>query len=176
MVAAASLGIYAALGSHSNPPAVDRARAARVAVGCRMANVSVRVLPMSNPTGLDRLLVKLTNRGSSPCVVSGYPVLKFYDRTRQIPFLYDRDGKVKAVSVGPNRSAYAVFSKFRCDIGVSRSATRGTFGLTRGAPTASFVGGPAICKPGIPAEARTVLVYPFEPTQRLAYMTSLAQS
>jgi hypothetical protein len=104
--AAAGLGIYATLGSHANPSALDRER---------------------------------------------------------------------AITVGPNRSRYTVFSKFRCDIGVSRSAS-GTFALTKGAPTASFVGGPAICKPGIRAEGRIVLVYPFEPTQRLAYLTSLAQT
>ena len=76
----------------------------------------------------------------------------------------------------PNRSAYTVLGKFRCDVGVSRSATRGTLGLRNDPLRAGIVGGPAICKPGIPAEGRTVLVYPFEPTLRAAYEASLAQS
>ncbi len=129
-----------------------------------------------NPTGLDRLLLRLTNESSHACVVAGFPVFRFYDRRGTIPFQYDRDGVVKAVLLRPSRSAYTVVSKFRCDIGVSRSATRGTIGLTSDPHKASFVGGPAICKPGIPAEGRIVLVDPFEPTQRLAYETSLAQS
>jgi hypothetical protein len=104
-------------------------------------------------------------------------MLVFSDSRGQIPFQYDRDGVVRSVMLGPGRSAYTVFAKFRCDMGVKRSATRGTIALSS-APeqTATLRMGPAICRPGIPAEGRVVLAYPFEPTQRLAYETSLAQS
>ncbi len=176
IAAALALGIYAAIGSNSASGRTVGRDNAPVANACRMPSLSVQILDMSNPTGLGRLLLRVTNESPNACVLSGFPVFRFYDRRGAIPFRYDRDGLVRAVVLRPHKSAYTVFRKFRCDIGVTRWATRGTLGLRNDPHTVGFRGGPAICKPGIPAEDRTVLVYPFEPTERLAYETSLAQT
>jgi hypothetical protein len=175
IAAAVALAIYAAVGSNSASGRTAEPRSVPVANACRVPSLSVQLLDMSNPTGLGRLLLRVTNESSNACVLSGFPVFRFYDRQGAIPFSYDRDGHVRTVVLRPQRAAYAVFSKFRCDIGVTRGATRGTIGLPHDPNTVGFRGGPAICKPGIAAEGRTVLVYPFEPTERLAYETSLAQ-
>jgi hypothetical protein len=178
--AALALGINAVL--PSAPPHPTRVPQGGVAAPghstCRISNLLVRNLPMSNPTGLDRQELRLTNNGALPCVLSGFPVLRFFDRQGMIPFRYDRDGTVRNVVLQPHHSAYAVYAKYRCDLGVIRTPSHGTIGIGKARSTASFLNGwdPAICKPGIPFEGRTVLVYPFEPNQRLAYKTSLATS
>lgn len=140
---------------------------------CSMANLAVRIIPISNPTGLDRLGLQFTNHGSSPCTVGGYPVLTYRDAEGTVPFLIRRLGKPQERALDAHRSIFSIFSKFRCDIGVTRSAAQTIVALP-GAPraTVSFPGGPSICKPGIPAEGRWITLTPFEPL-RAAYRDSL---
>lgn len=141
---------------------------------CRMASLAVQRIPISNPTGLDRLGLQFTNRSSSSCRLDGYPVIRFSDAKGTIPFLFRYLGKPHIMTVPKGHSTFSIFSKFRCDLpGGLRSATRTTVELPedRGA-SASFTGGPGICKPGIPGEGRTVTVTPFE-SLRTAYRVSL---
>jgi hypothetical protein len=140
-----------------------------------MANFTVKEIPISNPTGLDRLGLQLTNL-SSPCRLSGYPVVRFSDAKGTIPFRFRHLGTAHAVTVPERHSIFSIFSKFRCDIGVTRSTVRMALALPNehGSPTAftSPLFGPSICKPGIPAEGRWVTLTPFE-SLRTAYRVSL---
>jgi hypothetical protein len=174
VVAAAGLGIYA-LAAGSNPVSSgDSSRPSGLAPPeCRMSNFAVKEIPISNPTGLDRIGLQFTNLSSS-CRVDGYPALRFSDAKGTIPFLFRYLGKPYATAVAGRHSIFSIFSKFRCDLpGGLRSATRTTVELPGdGGTPAVFPGGPGICAPGIPAEGRWVTVTPFQ-SLRAAYRVSL---
>lgn len=172
VASALAIAIRGAVAGRVMGPSAGRSGA--IAGGpCSMASLAVRLIPISNPTGLDRLGLQFTNRASSSCSLDGYPVLRFRDAEGAIPFLIRRLGKPHERTLGADRSIFSIFSKFRCDIGVARSATRTLVALPGDAGgSVSFPGGPAICKPGIPAEGRWITVTPFEPL-RTAYRDSL---
>jgi hypothetical protein len=77
--------------------------------------------------------------------------------------------------VPERRAIFTIFSKFRCDIGVARSTSKTIIGLPnqgQGVVLTGGLGGPSICKPGIPVEGRWVTLTPFE-SLRVAYRVSL---
>lgn len=174
LAAGAALGIYSVLASGSvasgsgRPPSLTGS-------DCRMANFAVKEIPISNPTGLDRIGLQVTNRGAG-CRLGGYPVLRFSDAEGTIPFLFRYLGKPRLITVSERHSIFSIFSKFRCDIGVTRSTIKTTLGLPNdpnaAATFASPLGGPSICKPGISAEGRWVTVTPFQ-SLGAAYRVSL---
>jgi Protein of unknown function (DUF4232) len=143
---------------------------------CRMPSLAIKEIPISNPTGLDRIGLQLTNQSSAPCRLDGYPVLRFSDAEGVIAFRFRYLGKPQTVTVPERHSIFSIFSKFRCDIGVSRSTIKTTIGLPNrhsgSAGLTSGLGGPSVCKPGIPAEGRWVTVTPFQ-SLRAAYRVSL---
>jgi hypothetical protein len=139
---------------------------------CRLADLRVQRIPISNPTGLDRLGLQFTNRLTSSCRVSGYPRLHFRDPSGTMPFLIRRLGEPRSVTLRGRQSTFSIFSKFRCDLGGGRSATKTVVSLPGDHSTVAFTGGPGICRPGIPAEGRWVTLTPFESLQA-AYRTSL---
>jgi hypothetical protein len=132
----------------------------------------VQEIPISNPTGLDRLGLQFDNRSASACRLAGYPTLRFRDAAGTVPFLLRRLGEPRAFTLGSGRSIFSIFSKFRCDIGVGRSATETAVSLPGDRTAVRFKGGPGICKPGIAAEGRWVTLTPFESLQA-AYRDSL---
>lgn len=172
LASALAIAIHGAVaGSVTTPPGPSRSGA----LGgrpCSMASLAVRITPISNPTGLDRLGLQFTNRASSSCSLDGYPVLRFRDTEGTIPFLTRRLGKPHVRMLGAHRSVFSIFGKFRCDIGVARSAAQTLVSLPGDPRTVTFQGGPGICKPGIPAEGRWITLTPFEPL-RTAYRDSL---
>lgn len=162
-VAAAVLGIYFVFAS---------GRSARAAAGhprgltgsdCRTANVAVKEIPISGAGSLYRFGLQLTNRGST-CRLGGYPLLRFVDAKGTLPFLFRYLGKPRLVTVPERHSIFSIVGWARCDLGGIRAPTKTTLGFPT-SPEATTVtsplGGPSICKPGIPTEGRVVTVTPF---------------
>ncbi len=87
----------------------------------------VFVSPM---TGEEATLYTLTNRGSGTCTLRGYPRVVFYDASGAgLPFRYARGGREYVTAARPvtvvlarGASAYVLVAKYRCDIGIARSA------------------------------------------------------
>jgi hypothetical protein len=139
---------------------------------CRLADLAVQEIPISNPTGLDRLGLQFTNRSTSSCRLAGYPTIRFRDAAGTVPLLLRRLGDPHSITVPARHSIFSIFSKFRCDIGVRRSAKKTVVSVPGDPAAVVFPGGPGICKPGIPAEGRWVTLTPLE-SLRAAYRTSL---
>ena len=94
------------------------------------------------------------------------------DAMGSIPFSYRHVGKAPRVALRHRRSAFVIFSKFRCDLGARRTAATGQVWL-KGQPRTraefSMHVAVGLCKPGIGGESDTVIVSPFEPTLTAAY-------
>ena len=175
LVAAATLGIYAVVGgSH-----------ARLSTGgddggtvpsCSLSSIALSVVPMSNPTGLGRQALLLGNESGAACRLAAPPSLTFGDARGAIPFVYAHEGTSRPLVIAAGASAVVVFSKFRCDMGDAREATRLAVtvgGASQAVPLTQH--GPAICRPGVPVEGRTVMVYPPAPSLQAASSGSLRE-
>jgi hypothetical protein len=130
---------------------------------CRMANFAVKEIPISGAGSLYRVGLQLTNRGST-CRLGGYPVLRFIDARGAIPFLFRYLGKPRLVTVPERHSIFSIVGWARCDLGGIRGPTKTTLGFPNDPEATSFtspLGGPYICKPGIPTEGRVVTLTPF---------------
>ncbi len=176
VAAAAALGIHSVLTSSGKTAAVNTGHSIPLAPSiCRMANLTVKEIPISNPTGLDRIGLQFVNQAST-CRLDGYPVLRFSDAKGVIPFRFRYLGTPHTVTVPEHHSTFSIFSKFRCDIGITRSTIKTTVGLPNQwqglAVLTGGLGGPSICQPGIPAEGRWVTVTPLQ-SLRAAYRVSL---
>jgi uncharacterized protein DUF4232 len=176
LAASAALAIHSVLASSGKASASSGQSRGLVLSACRMPNFAINEIPISGADALDRFGLQFTNQSSSPCRLDGYPVLRFSDSKGVIPFLVRYLGKLRAVTVPGRHAIFTVFSKFRCDIGVSRSTIKTTIGFPGqrqgSAALTSRLGGPSICKPGIPSEGRWVTVTPFQ-SLRAAYSVSL---
>lgn len=77
----------------------------------------------SERTGQHTLELVLTNRGSSTCVLDGYPLVEFVDAAgRRLPFVISHRGdqmirpqSPRMVRIAPGRKAYVAVNKYRCD-------------------------------------------------------------
>jgi Protein of unknown function (DUF4232) len=172
LAAAAVIGAHSLLAGNGRAVPSSGANGGSGLQPCRLSALAVREIPISNPTGLDRLGLQFTNRAGSSCQVAGYPAIRFRDATGTVPFLFRRLGTPRPITLPAHRSTFSIFSKFRCDIGVIRSATKTVVSVPGGSSTVVIPGGPSICKPGIAAEGRWVTLTPFESLQA-AYRTSL---
>jgi hypothetical protein len=150
------------------------------AQSCQMAVLALAVGPeVSAATGQHPLSVRLINRGPSPCLLYGYPMIELRDRAGTIPFSIRHGGDQMVTSERPERvlvrvgqGAFVVLNKYRCDRGNVRAARI----LRLGLPGASPAGRASIairprgwiqyCGKGDPGS--TVSVSPFEPTLRAA--------
>lgn len=135
---------------------------------------------MSEKTGQHTLNFKLTNRGPA-CLLNGYPVVRFSDRSGLIPFRIRHGGDQMITGRGPQPfilramgSAVVAVNKYRCDLGNRRVPRSVRLGV---APTqlrsVSLAASPrdmAWCGAGDPGS--TVDVTPFEPTLRAAAAAS----
>jgi len=178
VVAIASLAA-AALVAHAivagNGTARARATGPEGVPACSLGSLAVQAVDMSSPTGLGRTALAFTNRSGTACRGAGYPIISFGDSAGTIPFTYAHVGTATPVTITPNGTAYVVVSKFRCDIGTERVATTATVSMGAGSRSVALLG-PALCKPGIAAEGRTVIVYPFERSLQAASEGSLAET
>lgn len=162
----ASATACAGLGGH--------ARAQPSVGSCRMANLTLRLLAISNPTGWGRTGLQLTNSGTIVCSLAGFPTIALHDRQGSIPFSYRHVGNPRLVVLEPAASAFVMIGKFRCDLGSRRVAASGQVSLQTDANVRTHFAlpGPSLCKGG---GDRTVIVTPFEPTLRAAYLSFFAR-
>jgi hypothetical protein len=85
---------------------------------------------VSPATGEHALLFTLSNRGSQPCSLLGYPRVRLYGSTgRLLPFRYDDGGgpyvtalAPPTVILAPGEHAYVLVAKYRCDLGIVANA------------------------------------------------------
>lgn len=155
------------------------AHAAAAPAACRPSEITIRIGPrISEATGQQTVALRFRNNGSDTCTLSGYPSLTLSDQRGRIPFRF-RDGgdmmitrhRPQPVLLHPSGSAYALFNKFRCDLGRAREADRVAVRLHRDTPV---VAARRLAHPTIPyctyyrPGGWTVDVSPYEPTIRAA--------
>lgn len=179
LVSLVATGCQVATASGSDtatPPAQSRA-----VQQCAGSELGLRPGPLISPmTGEHADSFMLTNRGSAPCAISGYPQVVLYNsRGVALPFRYARGGgayvtakKPSAVTLGPGKSAYVLVAKYRCDLGIADDAT--TIRLTLTArqgqafsghePIGTGVAGLSYCDGGRVDPGQLVTVAPIEAT------------
>lgn len=130
--------------------------------------------PVSEPPGQRSLLLTLTNLGSHPCYLYGYPGVTLYDsRGLLLPLLYQRHGDLvvtgsapQRVGVAPGSEVFVMINKYRCDLG--DKATSATLRLIPPDDTESMTVNVqglmdlSFCGPGDPGS--TLEISPVEPT------------
>ena len=137
------------------------------------------VVPM---TGEHAVMFALTNRGPVTCTLSGYPQVVLYDAGgAALPFRYASGGgayvtsrQPAPVALAPGASAYVLVAKYRCDLGIVRTATairltlpgaRGVSFAAREAVVSTGAMGLSYCRGGPHDPGQVVAVSPVEPTQ-----------
>jgi Protein of unknown function (DUF4232) len=177
----------ASAGQRSSSPAVGAARPATAEAGvprCAARALVLRpgafVVPM---TGEHAVMYALTNRGQVTCILSGYPKVVLYDAGgAALPFRYAHGGGAYVTSGRPvtvvlarGASAYVLVAKYRCDLGVVRTATaiRLTLPTANGAAFAgreavatAGAAGLSYCRGGPRDPGQVVAISPVEPTQK----------
>jgi hypothetical protein len=141
---------------------------------CRLGKFAVKEIPISGAGSLYRFGLQLTNQGSA-CRVGGYPGIRFSDAKGTIPFLFRYLGKPRLVTVPERHSIFSILGQARCDLGGVRTTAKTSLALPNDPRATTFtspLGGPSICKPGIPTEGRIVTLTPFQ-SLRAAYQVSL---
>jgi uncharacterized protein DUF4232 len=114
---------------------------------CRLSQLGLSLGQEVTPaTGHNPFTIHLTNRGSQPCVVNGYPAVSFDDGRGSLPFVVNHGGDQQVtsrppepVSVRPGGTAFVVMQKYRCDLGKLRAASSLRLALPGGVPSAGAV-------------------------------------
>ncbi len=86
--------------------------------------------PVSPMTGEHAVSYALANRGQVACTVRGYPRITLFDaRGQALPFRYADGGGAYVTSrrpvtvvLAPGASGYIGVAKYRCDLGIARTA------------------------------------------------------
>ncbi len=86
--------------------------------------------PVSPMTGEHAVSYALANRGQVACTVRGYPRITLFDaRGLALPFRYADGGGAYVTSrrpvtvvLAPGASGYIGVAKYRCDLGIARTA------------------------------------------------------
>jgi hypothetical protein len=163
-------------------PSSPTARAAAVTDAglprCAARSLALGLGPFVSPmTGEEATLYTLTNLGSGTCTLRGYPRVVFYDASgARLPFRYARGGGEYVTAARPvtvvlarGAWAYVLVAKYRCDIGIARSAAAMWLTLPA-AHGATFAGrqptGLPYCRGGRQDPGQTITVSPVEPTPR----------
>jgi hypothetical protein len=133
-------------------------------------------------TGEHAVMYALTNRGSIACTVRGYPRITLFDaRGQALPFRYADGGgtyvtsrKPVTVVLRPGASGYIGVAKYRCDLGITRTAAairlalpaRGREFAAREPVGVSGTPGLSYCRGGPHDPGQLVTVSPIERTQQ----------
>lgn len=150
------------------------------ASACRVGQLAISPGPeISEKTGQHSLTIRLTNRGSAPCLLDGYPAIAFTDARGVLPFRISHRGDLmiarrapKPLTVRGGGRAYVIVNKYRCDVGDHRRARGLVLRLPNAAPATRLVlripagYDLAYCGNGDPGS--TLSVSPFVPTVRAA--------
>jgi hypothetical protein len=167
--------------SMSKAPSVpSSAQAMRCGAGVLVLRPGAYVSPM---TGEHAVMYALTNHGSVTCALDGYPQVVLYSaRGVALPFRYAKGGgayvthnKPAPVVLAPGASAYVLVAKYRCDLGIVRTAVTVQLTLPAAGST-TFAGREAAggsgsldlsyCRGGPNDPGQTVAISPIEATQQ----------
>lgn len=130
--------------------------------------------PISEATGQESRVLRLSNTSAEPCQLKGYPTIVLADNAgKQIPFAYKDGGDQMItsepptpVTLAPGKAAYVMFNKYRCDLGDKARATSVTVTVPGETTALSLSTGvyPNLpyCGPGDPGSV--VDISPIEPT------------
>jgi hypothetical protein len=107
------------------------------AQACRTAQMRLSYGEAISPaTGQNPRSFVLTNEGSKPCLLQGYPTVAVFDKQGRIPFPIYHGGDMmvssrppKVVRVEPHHAVLFVLNKYRCDLGARRAGTTVRVGL-----------------------------------------------
>lgn len=160
------------------PASTDHGHLAACAADALVLRPGARVSPM---TGEHAVLYILANRGPQTCTVRGYPRVTLYDADgRAMPFQYAEGGGAYVTSghpatvvLAPQSTAYVLVAKYRCDLGIARTAATIRLTLPSGhgqvfaAREPVGIPGPAglsYCQGGPHDPGQLVTVSPIEPT------------
>lgn len=147
---------------------------------CRVSQLAISPGPeISEKTGQQSQVIRLTNRGRTSCMLSGYPAVTLVDARGVLPFRIRRGGDLmitsrrpRPVAVRVGGRAFVVINKYRCDLGDRRVARTIQLGLPQTmsagrlslrVPHGTDLG---FCGKGAPGS--TVATSPFEPSVRAA--------
>jgi len=92
---------------------------------CRRADLRLAVgSPVSPMTGQNPVPLTMTNIGTAPCLLDGYPTVTFFDaKNNVVPFtVVHGDQEVTSqppagVVIMPGHAGYVLVNKYRCDLG-----------------------------------------------------------
>ena len=145
---------------------------------CRVSQLTLATgFQISPATGQNPLTLRLTNRARRPCSLHGYPTIAFADERGAIPFPIGHRGDQMInrraptrVLVRAGRSAFVLVNKYRCDLGVVRTARTLRLGLPGGKPQLSLAlpRHPVIGYCGKREHQSAVATSPFVPNVRAA--------
>jgi hypothetical protein len=160
-------------------PSAGRTQSVR-APACQVWQLAISTGPdISEKTGQHSLTIRLTNRGSAPCLLDGYPTMALTDSRGILPFRISHRGdtmiaghRAKQLTVRGGGRAYVVINKYRCDLGDRRVARTLLLRLPRAEPARHLVlripPGYILGYCGSIGPGSTLAVSPFEPTVHAA--------
>jgi hypothetical protein len=123
---------------------------------------------VSEASGQNTIVFRLTNRASSPCRLYGYPVVRLLAANGQaFPFKFGTRGdmmlttaKPAPIELAPGATAFGAVDKYRCDLGDKGRVTRievvppgQTRALVTGLGDWATVGDFGYCGPGDPGSS-----------------------
>jgi len=132
-------------------------RAPECTPNCRASTLTLRYGPDLVPiSGEHADFYALVNHGRTACTLEGYPAVALYDaRGALLPFRYVHRGSMyvtkaapRTVLLPPGATAYVLVAKYRCDLGIIRTAA--TIRLTL---------------PGTPRTAMAIRIAPGRPAR-----------
>lgn len=104
-VAAFSLTAFSAQGASARAEgAVAQGKTAKAAVTCQGSNTKTTAAPLARP--INHMLLTVTNTGSSPCYLYGYPSVQFGEAQSEPPVIEDSQPQA-VVTLAPKESGYA---------------------------------------------------------------------
>jgi hypothetical protein len=161
--------------SPSTPTSVPGAALGSGEPQCLATNLRLAEGPFVSPqTGQSPWALTITNTGTVPCTLDGYPTVSYLDAQGEVvPFTFRHgDQEVtsqppQSVVVIPGHAAYVLTNKYRCDIRqVSFAAVMDLVppGQTQALHLSSFA---PYCGPGDPGSV--IAVSPIEPNLQMAF-------
>jgi hypothetical protein len=136
---------------------------------CRSADLRLAAGPTVSPmTGQNPVPLTMTNVGTAPCVLGGYPTVTFFDaKNNLVPFtVVHGDQEVtsqppQSVVIMPGHAGYVLVNKYRCDLGDLSAATVIDVVPPGQSQTLRVSSSYPFCGPGDPGSV--VAVSPIEP-------------